>query len=171
MIPDLKHILYCTQIGPNALSIFRYAYSLAEKYGAKITVLHVREVLSHTQEALVEGYSGKGRLHRVVEREESEARELLEERITEFFSREIGRASWDEVLEGIVMVEGRAPREIVKQIKAVKADMVVMGSHRAGLMDLLLGSTSQKVIQSSRVPVLVVPVLGPEEGHVSRRKK
>ena len=159
MIPEIKRVLFCTQIGPHSLSIFRYAYSLAERYGAKIVVLHVREVLLPSQEALVEGYSGKDTLHPVVEREEEEALETIEDRIHEFFSREIGRDSWDEVVESIIVAEGRARREIVKHIESVGADMVVMGSHRLGLMELLVGSTSQKVIQSSRVPVLVVPIL------------
>lgn len=46
---------------------------------------------------------------------------------------------------------------VLEQAKAVKADMVVIGSHGKGaLKSLLVGSVTQKLVALSPVPVLVV---------------
>jgi nucleotide-binding universal stress UspA family protein len=158
MITKLDKILFCTQLGPNAGLIFRHAFAMASKFEAKITVLHVRQVLTPEQEGLVEGYTGKGSLHDVTEREEKEAIEDLHHRIEAFFAAEIGKGDWHQYVERIIVMKGNAKKEILRHIKSVGADLVVMGAHRYGLLDLLLGTTTQSVIAHSKVPVLVVPV-------------
>ena len=52
---------------------------------------------------------------------------------------------------------GEPAATIIAEAKAVKAGMIVMGSHGKGaLKSLLIGSVAQKVIASSPLPVLVV---------------
>lgn len=55
-------------------------------------------------------------------------------------------------------VEGHAAEEgILNTADACDADLIVMGSHgRRGIEKLLLGSVTQRVLQSARVPVTVV---------------
>lgn len=49
-------------------------------------------------------------------------------------------------------------REILEQADALRADLIVMGSHgRSGFERLLLGSTTEKVLRKATVPVAVVP--------------
>ncbi len=53
-------------------------------------------------------------------------------------------------------VVGEAAESIVKQAKALKSELVVMGTHgRGALKQLLVGSVALKVIATSPVPVLV----------------
>ena len=55
------------------------------------------------------------------------------------------------------VVEGRAYREILGQAADKKADLIVMGVHGRGALDLLLfGSTTHHVIRASACPVLIV---------------
>jgi len=55
------------------------------------------------------------------------------------------------------VVEGRAYREILRQAAEKKTDLVVMGIHGRGALDLLLfGSTTHHVIRASTCPVLIV---------------
>ena len=52
---------------------------------------------------------------------------------------------------------GEIAPTLVAEAKAVKAGMIVIGSHGKGaLKSLLVGSVTQKVIALSPVPVLVV---------------
>jgi universal stress protein A len=54
--------------------------------------------------------------------------------------------------------EGRAHREILRASTDVGADLIVMGVHGRGAMDVLLfGSNTNAVIRSAGCPVLVVP--------------
>jgi nucleotide-binding universal stress UspA family protein len=63
-----------------------------------------------------------------------------------------GLHSDQRVIDGHVVHEG-----IVDTANAIAADLIVMGSHgRTGIEKLLLGSVTQRVLQESRVPVLVV---------------
>ena len=57
-IPQIKKILYATDLSENARFAFGYAMSLANLYGAGITILHVLES-SPSSESLVTNVIGK----------------------------------------------------------------------------------------------------------------
>ena len=160
MIPVFQKILYCTQMGPDAPKIFRHALSIAERFGSKIVVLHVHETLRPDQKGMVEGYAGKGSLEEVVEHEEREEVAELHRRVEQFFVDEVHQHHWDRFVEEIVVAEGKTTDQILRYVEKTGADLVVMGSHRYGLLDVLLRTTSQRVIAKGRVPVLVVPIDG-----------
>uniref|UniRef100_A0A7C4EN90 Universal stress protein n=1 Tax=Thermodesulfovibrio aggregans TaxID=86166 RepID=A0A7C4EN90_9BACT len=53
--------------------------------------------------------------------------------------------------------EGEAYEKILELVDKIKAQMIILGTHgRTGLKRLLMGSTCQRVIGLSKVPVLVV---------------
>ncbi len=43
MVPQVRKILYATDLSKNSVYAFRYATKMAEKYGAEIIILHVIE--------------------------------------------------------------------------------------------------------------------------------
>ncbi|RLF56739.1 MAG: universal stress protein, partial [Thermoplasmata archaeon] len=43
MVPEIKKILYPTDLSKNARYAFSYAASMANHYGAGVTILHVLE--------------------------------------------------------------------------------------------------------------------------------
>jgi len=159
MLPKIKTILYCTQMGPNASYVFRHAVSLARDLGARIVALHVVEKLKPDQEALVEGYVGKGTLHDVVANEEHEAVERLRRRIQVFCERELGASGCEGLVSRIVVAEGAKVDQVLRHVESEGADLVVMGAHaELSLFDSLIGTTAQKVVQRCPVPVLTVQV-------------
>ncbi|MBE0617229.1 MAG: universal stress protein [Proteobacteria bacterium] len=159
MLPQVKTILYCTQMGPRAALIFRYAYLLAEKLDARIVALHVVETLSTDQEVMVERYVGAGTLEKFTEREEQGAAAELERRIRVFCRQEVGAENCDAKVEKIVVAEGQAATQILRHVGEQGADLVVMGAHaRSPVMKAVLGSTAQRVIRGSPVPVLLVRI-------------
>ena len=57
-----------------------------------------------------------------------------------------------------VVTAGSAPREILKRAADETADLIVMGVHGRGAVDLrLFGSTTHQVIRGAACPVLIVP--------------
>ena len=47
MIPQIKKILYATDLSKNAAYAFFYAVDMAKKYNASIVILHVVEPIPH----------------------------------------------------------------------------------------------------------------------------
>jgi nucleotide-binding universal stress UspA family protein len=55
-----------------------------------------------------------------------------------------------------IVAEGKIYQEILKAADAIKADLIVMGSHRPELGDYLLGPNAGKVVRHARCSVMVV---------------
>lgn len=63
----------------------------------------------------------------------------------------------------IAVLTGEPAEAILAQISECKADVVVMGTRgRGGAKRLVFGSTTERVMRESRVPVLAVPPPGDE---------
>ncbi len=165
LLPDIKKILYCTRIGPNSAYIYRHAMALAEKFDAAITVLHVMETLSQEQEALIDGYIGPQSIHDVVEHEEQDALSRIQRHLAAFCARLGDENRCSTRVERIVVVESSSPAdEIVRQSNKLAMDIIVIGAHgRSSLLDALVGSTTERVIRKSSIPVLVVQVPAGEQ--------
>ena len=59
--------------------------------------------------------------------------------------------------------DGNPSKEIVSYARAHDCDTIVMGTHgRGGIDRLLLGSVAERVVRSSPVPVVTVPVSEPD---------
>jgi nucleotide-binding universal stress UspA family protein len=57
------------------------------------------------------------------------------------------------------MEPGKPSQVILKVAKEITADLIVMGTRtHSSIGKLLMGSTAQKVLQESTIPVLVVPL-------------
>jgi nucleotide-binding universal stress UspA family protein len=55
-----------------------------------------------------------------------------------------------------IVAEGTIYREILKAADAIKADLIVMGSHRPELKDYLLGPNAARVVRHAPCSVMVV---------------
>ena len=58
MIPNIKKILYPTDLSENAKHAFSYAADLAQRYDAMITILYVMEDMNYATEFQVRGMLG-----------------------------------------------------------------------------------------------------------------
>ena len=56
MIPDIKKILYATDLSNNSAYAFRYAINSALKHDAGIIILHVFELISTTNRSVLDLY-------------------------------------------------------------------------------------------------------------------
>ena len=158
MSPDIKKILHCTDLSENARHSFAYAASIANRFGASITILHVLEDTSEYRDNLVINILGKEKWEEIRRQNEQETIERLKEEIQEF-CREVSEnmPACNFITDQIIVKIGNPVEEILKQVKATNCDLVVMGARGHGvLVDAVLGSVSRRVLRRCDKPILLV---------------
>ena len=158
MNPDIKKILHCTDLSEHARHSFAYAASIANRFGASITILHVLEDTSEYRDNLIINILGKEKWEEIRRQNEQETIERLKEEIQEF-CREVSEnmPACNFITDQIIVKIGNPVEEILKQVKATNCDLVVMGARGHGvLVDAVLGSVSRRVLRRCDKPILLV---------------
>lgn len=160
MIPSIHKILYATDLGPGSPHVFRYALSLAQQYGASIEIVKAIEPLSNFAQALVELHVSRADTERHHRDEHDQVLAQIRRRLHDFCVAELSRAEEGEQrVTSIEVLEGQAFEVILDEARRISADMIVMGTHRHSVLgESLLGTTAQKVVHSSVIPVLLVRI-------------
>jgi nucleotide-binding universal stress UspA family protein len=158
MLPEIKKILYATDLSPNARYAFSYAAGLADRYDAKITVLHVLEQLNPSTAMEVEGYLGEEEWQKIQKEKQNGLLDEITTRLNDFcteMSDKLDDCKF--IVEEILTIAGVPAEEILNQTEKLDIDAIVIGTHGHGLFaDALMGGTARRVINRSQVPVLVV---------------
>ena len=166
----VKKILYATDLSENARFAFAYAVSLADLYGAKITLLHVLPEVSELMDKHVIGYIDPDRWEEIKAQHFDEAREaLIGKRKDHLAVKDVLQQFSEDATQGegvgtdqIIVERGNPVEEIINHSKKLNCDLIVMGTHGHGtLEDVMIGSTARRVVRRSKIPVLVVRL--PEE--------
>ena len=170
---DVKKILYATDLSENARYAFAYAASLANLYGAKITLLHVLPEVPELLDKQVIGYIDADRWEKIKAQHFQEAKEaLIGKRKDHLAVKDVLNQFSEKVKEGqegegfstdeIIVERGNPVEQIIAQAEKKNCDLIVMGTHGQGtLTDVMMGSTARRVLRRSTKPVLVVRL--PEE--------
>lgn len=137
----IRHVLCPTDFSTCAAEALEVAIAFAQKFDATLTLLHVYTLP-------VSGFGGD---------------------ITVFAEQELdvtAQRALDRVLEQVRAVHAKsnalvrqgAPAATILDVAAERgADLIVLGTHgRRGVARVLIGSVAEKVVRSSRVPVLTV---------------
>ena len=158
MIPDIKRILYATDLSENARYAFGYAVSIANRYDAKINVIHVVEELSRFGQSLVEDIVGTEKLEALRKDKESQVIESIKQRLEDFCQQAIQAVpNCPLVVDRTIVETGQPVEEIISYAEQLDADLIVMGSHGQGMLaDVTMGSTSRRVLRRCSRPVLVI---------------
>ena len=158
MIPEIKKILYTTDLSENARHAFGYAASLANRYDASVTIFHVLEDISPTADSLAINIIGKKKWEELRGRNEKEVLETIKSRL-EKFCEDVQSAlpSCPFITENILVKIGNPVDKILEEVENNGYDMVVMGAHGHGVLsDAFMGSVSRRVVRRCKMPVLVV---------------
>ncbi|WP_020677205.1 universal stress protein [Geopsychrobacter electrodiphilus] len=158
MLPEIKNILYATDLSSGSTHVFRYALSLARRYQAQVSILHVVEPLTTFGQSLVELHIS----HQVSENLHAEIRtqllDKLKERLRSFCEQE-ACATEENLVADILVLEGRPAATIIEQARVIQADIIVMGTHQhSAVGEALLGTTAHKVLHSSALPTLLIRI-------------
>lgn len=160
MYPEIKTILYATDLGDHMRPVFRFALGIAKKHEARITMLHVAEPLGSGVLTAIDIYMPDVTVKEVVRDGMQKALADMQRRLDAFCEDELKQSPADrQLVTEVKVVSGRPAEIITKQADQLKADLIVVGTHtEPGGGAYLLGSTARKVTQLSKIPVLVVPV-------------
>ena len=158
MLPDIRNILYATDLSENAHYALKYATVIANRFGAALTVLHVLEELSPSSLGLVSEIVGKERWADLKKRNEEMVISSIRARI-EDACKEVNQ-SFPEcpfTVQNIIVSTGHPVDQIIHFAEKTDSDLVVMGSCGQGMLaEAMLGSTSRRVLRRCEKPVMVV---------------
>jgi nucleotide-binding universal stress UspA family protein len=163
MIPEIQKILYTTDLSKNARYAFAYAASLANRYGAGITILHILEDISPYGDSLVINILGDKKWQELRKANEQKLVETIKERLAKFcedVSSELPACPF--ITDEIIVKVGNPVEEILKQVKSNDFDLVIMGAHGHGVIsDAMIGGVSRRVLRRCKKPVMLIRL--PEE--------
>jgi nucleotide-binding universal stress UspA family protein len=160
MIPQIKRILYTTDLSDNSTGVFKYAMNSAKKYDARIIILHVSEPLSDTVNAVTLTYLKEGQLNKISEERLGYARDRIQKQLKIICEKELENdPKCADRVESIELCEGFAPEVILKKADEFDCDVIVMGTHGKGFIrNTFLGSTSKRVLRRTRKPAFIIPL-------------
>lgn len=144
-MPRIERLLCPLDLSEFSTRAYDYAQSLAQRYKARLLVMHVPHppFLGYPDFAYTEVVHGVFRDLRG--HAEVALQKFLETRTRSSVNPEIQRR------------EGTIPESILTVAQEQQVDLIVMGTHgHQGLDRLLLGSVTEKVLRKARCPVLAV---------------
>jgi nucleotide-binding universal stress UspA family protein len=141
----IRRIVYATDYSDAARKGIHYAAELARTFGAEMTVLHVMDRFEQWGSELL------GHLPDDV----TKTREVATAKVRQLAALE----QTADLKIRTAVIEGTPFREIVRFAESDRADLIVLGiQSKSTLERAMLGATAERVIRSSPVPVLSIPV-------------
>ncbi|MDD4996930.1 MAG: universal stress protein [Syntrophales bacterium] len=153
MIPQVKKILYTTDLSKNSVYAFYHAVDMAKKYDAKICMLHVIETIPASAYGT--------RTDKLYQDQREAAEAVIRNRIRNFCDRvdQKKNLACMERIARILVENGDPAQEILKAAEQEGCNLMVLGRHGKGFLEqTFLGSVSRSVMDRAKMPVLVIPV-------------
>ncbi len=154
----MKKVLIALDYEPSAEKIAETGNAIATALQAEVILLHViaePAYYSSMQYSPIMGYSGFMDSYNV------ELSDALKENISTLSQEFLDKSKAHLGNKNIktLIAEGNFAESIVQCAEEEQADLIVMGSHgRRGLDKLLMENVAEKVLQLTKVPVLVIPI-------------
>ena len=144
---EFKTILFATDFSEGSDFAFQAALSLARKYDGKLIVIHVIN-----EPVDLRGFYVPHISFDKLEEEIEQGAEKLMEKFCRTHMQDFSNYE-THVLPGIPY------DEIIKRAETHNADLIVLGTHgRTGLDHVLFGSTAEKVVRKSPIPVMTIRI-------------
>jgi len=155
MIPQIKKILYATDLSKNSSYAFLYATDLARRHDAGIVILHAIEPIPRYVEAEA------GITVETKRKQQDEIVEDMKKLLLGFCKK--AEAQIESPCVGLVfkilVLRGYPPEEILNAADKEDCDVIVLGTHGKGFLAYtFLGSVSSAVLNRTRKPVYIIPL-------------
>lgn len=157
----IQTILFAADLSAFTPYLIEHVITLANRCKARIIVVHAVEPMGSLATAMVQTYL-PGNIAKEITEEGSDAvvssikAQLIEILADEFIGN---NEQFDQFIE--IIVEAGKPAEVIlRQIKEKNADLVIVGSHSPETVSSYsVGSVTSKILQLTKVPVYMVPLL------------
>jgi len=144
---EIKTILFATDFSESSDFSIKHALMFAKKFDAQLHILHV------VNEPV--DLSGFYVPHISFDKLEEEIAEGARKMMDNFCRTHLG--GFDRYQTSVI--SGVPFNVILDKAKELQADLIIMGTHgRTGLDHVLFGSTAEKVVRKSEIPVLTVRI-------------
>ncbi len=159
--PKINKILFATDLSVNANHAFNYVTSLAEAYGAVITVMHVIEKLRPNAELLLTAFLGYRDIDELRKNSEADLIQQIQFRIEKFCAQAAEQVPECRfILQEVIVEPGKAADRILHHVSTGAYDALVLGSRGYGVVkEALIGGTTLKIFHKCQIPVFIVPFL------------
>jgi nucleotide-binding universal stress UspA family protein len=143
---QFRRILCAIDFSESSVAALARALSIAEEADGHLTLLYVIEMPPELRENPLAPDFDIDRIHAAAKAEAlSRLRDLVPDAARTYCTVETA------------VVEGRAYRQVLRRAAEEKAELIVMGVHGRGALDLLVfGSNTHHVIRAATCPVLIV---------------
>lgn len=141
---SFKKIVCALDLSDLSERVAQYAISLAKAYDGEIIVIYATPPMNQYAALDVHPNAIEGFMTEIA----AKAKKQMEKTMTTLFAG----------LKASALIESGSPaEEIVRVAQENKADVIVMGTHgRKGVDLILFGSVAEKVVKSSKTPVLTI---------------
>jgi nucleotide-binding universal stress UspA family protein len=160
MIPEIKKILYATDLSKNSSYAFLYAVDMAKRHKARIVILHAVEPVRHIYSV---DMSDRMEAEFRKAKDEERAADLVEihnylRGFCKKMESQIGPPC-GELVSKILVPLGPPVEQILKTADEEGCDAIVLGTHGKGfLRHTFLGSVAEDVLERTRKPVFIIPL-------------
>ena len=144
-----KNILCPIDLKPRSKMALKRAVNIAHQFNSKITLLHINENFKSKEQMTMSRVS----VHQLGDEFKRIAIDAKKEMNSLINDLEVDKIDCEFLLR-----DGKPSDIIVKISETHNIDLIVMGTNgKDSLTDLILGTTTQKVIENTICPVLVMP--------------
>ena len=148
-----KKVLVALDYDPTAQKVAETGFSLAKCMDAELILLHVITnslYYSSPEYSPIMGFTGMGPWNYL---ESDDALKEAAQHYLDKSKKHLGDENIQTLLES-----GDLAESILKAAKDLHADIIVMGSHsRKWLENIVMGSTTEKVLHHTSIPLFIVP--------------
>ena len=144
-----KKILIATDLSPRSKNALKKGIKLAHYFNAELILLNVHEEFMNKKEMIMSRVSVHT-LETLYDDIAEHARSDLEKLIHDF--------KGDDIKVDILISDGKASKQIIDISVNNCVDLIIMGVNgKDSLSDYLVGTTTDNVINASKIPVMTIP--------------
>jgi nucleotide-binding universal stress UspA family protein len=153
----IHSMLYATDLGLYAPLVMQHALALARTFNADLYV-----VLGLFAESVLQSYLDEQALNEFHSQGLNTVIANIEQRVLDSFREELGDEGEQDLerIKAVRVLQGDPSQVILDQAQKLSVDLLIVGSHSHGAgAETPLGLTAARVLQLSRVPVYLVPLV------------